>query len=204
MFSSIDQGGRYAYGNQPMIMQWNLARLAEAMLPLISDDDDQAIALATEALERFPQLYVGAWANGMRAKLGLPADIDATTVQPVLEGLLALMQQQRADHTGTFRGLAGVARGDVAALDLPDSGPWLADWLALSPDADAMDRVNPLYIPRNHLVEEALAAATAGDLSLVEHLLDVVSSPYDERPGLKRYAAPAPDDFGTYQTFCGT
>jgi uncharacterized protein YdiU (UPF0061 family) len=89
-------------------------------------------------------------------------------------------------------------------LDLAGFDAWLARWRELGPDADAMDRVNPVYIPRNHLVEEALTAATAGDLDPLKRLLDAVTSPFDERPGLERYAEPAPDDFGTYRTFCGT
>ena len=101
------------------------------------------------------------------------------------------------------------ARGDVEparslVLDLAAFDAWTDRWLALSPDADAMDRVNPAYVPRNHLVEEALTAATDGDLGPVEQLLDVLAQPYDVRPGLERYAEPAPDSFGRYTTFCGT
>jgi uncharacterized protein YdiU (UPF0061 family) len=123
--------------------------------------------------------------------------------------LLEQLQQSRVDHTSFYRALGRAARGDVEParglfIDLAAFDSWLARWQALDPDADAMDRVNPVYIPRNHLVEEALAAATDGDLDPCSRLLDVVCAPYDERPGLERYAEPAPEDFGAYRTFCGT
>ena len=201
VYSSIDHGGRYAYGNQPAIAEWNLARLAEALLPLLHDDQEQAVALAVESLGRFRPQYNAAFAAGMRAKLGLPggADLDTTLV----DDLLALLRAGRVDFTSFFRTLSGVARGD-AEPDLAGIDAWLARWRALGPDPDAMDRVNPVYIPRNHLVEEALTAATDGDLAALERLVEAVTAPFDERPGLERHAEPAPPDFGAYQTFCGT
>jgi serine/tyrosine/threonine adenylyltransferase len=203
-FSSIDDGGRYAYGNQPAIAQWNLARLAEALLPLIDDDQERAIELAVAALDGFRERYEAAWSDGMRAKLGLAA-LDST----LAEELLVLLRADRVDHTLIYRALAGAARGDAGPVrshfvDVAAIDEWLTRWLALDPDPDAMDRVNPLYIPRNHLVEEALVAATDGDLAPLERLVDAVSAPYDERPGLERLAEPAPPEFGFYQTFCGT
>ncbi len=206
-YSSIDHAGRYAYGNQPRIAEWNLARLAEALLPLFADDEERAIALAVEALGAFRGLYHDAWSAGMRAKLGLPAD---TAISPLVDDLLALLHDNHVDHTSFYRRLGAAAGGDTEParelfLDLAAIDAWLARWRALGPDADAMRRVNPVYIPRNHLVEEALAAATEGDLDPFGRLLDAVTAPYDERPGLDRYADPAPKDFGaTYQTFCGT
>ncbi|WP_433730475.1 protein adenylyltransferase SelO [Actinoplanes sp. CA-051413] len=209
VYSSIDQGGRYAYGNQPAIAEWNLARLAEALLPLLHDDQEQAVALAVESLGGFRPAYNVAWSAGMRAKLGLPDGVDATVVSPLVDDLLALLHEDHVDFTSFFRTLAGAARGDAEParrlfIDLAAVDAWVARWRALGPDADAMQRVNPVYIPRNHLVEEALAAATDGDLDPLERLVAAVSEPYDERPGLERYAAPAPQDFGAYQTFCGT
>ncbi|WP_448628594.1 protein adenylyltransferase SelO [Geodermatophilus sp. URMC 64] len=206
VYSSIDDSGRYAYGNQPLVAEWNLARFAEALLPLFSDDEEEAVALAQESLGGFRREYSAAWSAGMRAKLGLPDGADDAAL---VDDLLALLQQDHVDHTSSYRALAGAARGDVDParnlfLDLAGFDGWLARWRALEPDADAMDRVNPVYIPRNHLVEEALAAATDGDLAPLERLLDAVTAPYDERPGLDRYAAPAPQDFGAYRTFCGT
>ena len=209
VYSSIDTGGRYAYGNQPSIGGWNLARLAESLLPLFADDEEEAIALAVESLGGYRARYDTAWLTGMAAKLGLPSALREETVGPLVDDLLAQLQQSHVDLTSFFRALASAARGDAEPargffLDLPAFDSWIARWLALAPDADAMDRVNPVYVPRNHLVEEALTAATDGDLAPLGRLLDAVSRPYEERPGLERYAAPAPDDFGQYTTYCGT
>lgn len=210
VYSSIDEGGRYRYGNQPLAAEWNLARLAEALLPLLSDDPEQAVALAVESLKTFRPRYDAALADGMRAKLGLPADADEDLVSGLVEDLLPLLQADHVDWTSFFRRLADAARGDAEParllfLDLAGIDGWLARWRAMGPDGAAMDRVNPVYIPRNHLVEEALDAATAGDVRLVEELLEVLAAPFDERPDHQRYADPAPHDFGaTFRTFCGT
>ena len=209
VYSSIDTGGRYAYGNQPVVAEWNLARLAEALLPLFHPDQEQAVALAVQTLGAFRRQYSDAWSAGMRAKLGLPAGLDDAVTSPLVDELLTLVQKSRVDHTSFFRDLGAAARGDAEPtrglfLDLAAFDAWMERWRALGPDADVMDRGNPVYIPRNHLVEEALAAATEGDLDPLERLLDAVVSPYDKRPGLERYAATAPTDFGAYQTFCGT
>jgi uncharacterized protein YdiU (UPF0061 family) len=209
VYSSIDEGGRYRYGNQPLVAEWNLARLAEALLPLLHDDQEQAVALAVASLGTFRPQYDAAWSAGMRAKLGLPDDRDDAVISPLIDDLLALLQENHVDHTSFFRALGAVARGDTEParnlfLDLAAFDGWVQRWRALGPDADGMDRVNPVYIPRNHLVEEALAAATDGGLDPLVRLLDAVSAPYEERPGLERYAAPAPQDFGAYRTFCGT
>lgn len=212
VYSSIDQQGRYAYGNQPAIGEWNLIRLAEALLPLLAEETDDAVALAQESLLRYRELYNAAWGEGMRAKLGLGAaqavaDVEATA--QLMTDLFDMLAMARVDYTSFFRLLAGAARGDREPVRsmFADPSPfdiWVARWLDFAPDADAMDRVNPLYIPRNHLVEEALAAATEGDLSLLERLTDVVRSPFTERPGLERYTQPAPTAFGPYVTYCGT
>jgi uncharacterized protein YdiU (UPF0061 family) len=206
VFSSIDMGGRYAYANQPLAAEWNLARLAETLLPLFSDAEDQAIELAMEVLGRFRDQYQAAWSAGMRAKLGLPAGVEAGSLS---EELLSLLHANHVDYTSFFRGLSSAADGDAEpvrglVLDLASLDGWLQRWRALAPDARAMDRVNPAYIPRNHLVEEALTAAVGGNLEPLQRLLYAVSAPFDERPGLERYAAPAPEDFGSYVTFCGT
>jgi uncharacterized protein YdiU (UPF0061 family) len=207
VYSSIDDGGRYAYGNQPAIAEWNLTRLAEALLPLIADDKEQAVALAVASLDSFRPQYAIAWSTGMRAKLGLAADADTTTA--LIHDLLAMLQASHVEYTSFFRALSATARGDAEParglfLDLEAFDAWTTRWLALGPNPDRMDAVNPLYIPRNHLVEEALTAATRGDLGPFEQLLQAITRPFDERPGLERYAAPAPDDFGRYTTFCGT
>ena len=209
VYSSIDQGGRYRYSNQPLAAEWNLARLVEALLPLLHEDEEQAVALAVAALQGFRPRYEAARTAGMRAKLGLPGTVDDGEVSALVEDLLALLARDHVDLTSFFRALGSAARGDAEPtrllfLDLAAIDAWTARWQELGPDAAAMDRVNPVYIPRNHLVEEALDAATAGDLGPLERLLDAVSAPYDERPGLERYAGPAPKGFGAYRTFCGT
>jgi serine/tyrosine/threonine adenylyltransferase len=210
VYSSIDATGRYAFGNQPPIAEWNLARLAEALLPLVDEEQDRAIELAVGALGGFRPAYNAAWTSGMRAKLGLPDGLDDAVTTSLVEDLLELLRAGHVDLTSFFRALGTAARGDTApardmVLDLAGFDAWHERWSATGPDAGAMDRVNPVYVPRNHLVEEALAAATAGDLTPLTALLDAVTAPFDGRPGLERYAAPAPGDFGTtYRTFCGT
>jgi uncharacterized protein YdiU (UPF0061 family) len=215
VFSSIDHGGRYAYGNQPQIAQWNLARLAETLLPLFDDDSQTAVAAATDLLQAFPDRYYEHWRNGMGAKLGLtgvhPGDGD------LFDELLGLLHAQRVDYTSCFRALSSSLRADAApARSLfaePDAfDAWSQQWRSRlsteASDRDAvaqrMDQVNPIYIPRNHNVEEALAAATADDLGPFQRLLDALAQPFQERPGLEAYAGPAPASFGRYRTFCGT
>jgi serine/tyrosine/threonine adenylyltransferase len=209
VFSSIDSWGRYAYGNQPSVAAWNLARFAETLLPLFADDQDAAVALAEQSLSKFGTQFQDALAAGMKAKLGLDRDVSDDVAIPLMNDLLAMLQQSRVDYTSFYRMLGLAARGDVEParglfVDLAGFDGWLARWRALTPDADAMDRINPVYIPRNHLVEEALAAATAGDVAPITQLLAAVTAPFDERQGLERYAEPAPEDFGAYRTFCGT
>jgi uncharacterized protein YdiU (UPF0061 family) len=215
VFSSIDHGGRYAYGNQPAIARWNLARLAETLLPLLHAEPEQAIAAANDVLQSFPDRYDAYWLRGMHAKLGLPDG--AGQDEALIDDLLALMQAQRVDFTSCLRALSSAVRGDAAPVRALFAQPaafdgWSERWRAqlsaraCEPQAiaEAMERVNPVYIPRNHRVEEALAAATAGDLEPLRRLLDVLAQPFDERPGLEAYAAPAPPSFGGYRTFCGT
>lgn len=209
VFSSIDQWGRYAYGNQPAIIGWNLARFAETLLPLLAEDSDEAISIAQNSLTGFRARYEAAWSAGMRAKIGLAENIPDDVVTGLVTELLAQLTQSRVDFTSFFRSLSAAARGDTEParglfVDLATFDAWLSRWRALQPDPEAMDRVNPIYIPRNHLVEEALTAATAGDTAPMEQLLVALSAPYDRRPGLDRYAEPAPDDFVNYRTFCGT
>lgn len=209
VYSSIDFWGRYAHGNQPVVAGWNLARFAETLLPLLSDSTEEAIAMAEQSFGVFQARYDAVWASGMRVKLGLSAEFDAEFAAALIEELLLLLKQNHVDYTSFFRRLGQAARGEAEParelfMDLAGFDDWLARWQALGPDADAMDRANPIYIPRNHLVEEALTAATNGDLGPLEGLLAAVTEPYAQRPGLERYASPAPEDFGKYQTFCGT
>ena len=215
VFSSIDLGGRYAFGNQPRIAQWNLARLAEALLSIIDPDTDAAVAAAEPVLRSFGDRFERYWLEGMRAKLGLEGQRDED--RALAQDLFALMQGQGVDLTGCFRALSGAVRGDPdgARAHFADPEPydaWSARWQARrrdggsDPDVTAatMDRANPIYIPRNHLVEAALDAATDGDLEPFTALLEAVSRPYDERPGLEAFAEPAPASFGPYRTYCGT
>ena len=204
VFSSIDHGGRYAYGNQPLILGWNLARLAEALLGLIDPDADRAVDLATEVLTAVEARYQVAWLKVMRAKLGL-VGVQADD-RALVDDLLALMAAARADWTLTWRALAEADPAALRALLGAVPEAWLARWRARrAPDALAtMAAVNPAYIPRNHLVEAALAAAGAGDMAPFEAMLAVITDPFTARPGLDAYALPAPAGFGPYRTFCGT
>ena len=211
VFSSIDHGGRYAYGNQPPIAQWNLARLAEAMLPLFDPDADRAVERATEALDRFPDLFNQHWLDGMRAKLGLFTREDDD--EALVNDLLAWMQRRSADFTNTFRSLTSgrLARRLASSAD-PELEAWHRRWEARrgrqpqSPaEAEALMRQhNPAFIPRNHNVEAALTAATTGhDLSVMERLLEVLATPYDHDRDLPMFSAPGSGE-RPYRTFCGT
>ncbi len=214
VFSSIDRAGRYAYGNQPLIAQWNLGRLAETLLPLFHAQTESAIAAATEVLQSFPARYHEYWRRGMYAKLGLGGGQAAGAL---IDDLLALLHAQRVDFTSFFRALSSSMRGEptrARALFTEFSAyeKWSARWRAQLDGqatvaqcvAEAMDAVNPVYVPRNHLVEDALAAASSGDLEPFRELLGVLARPFDERPGLETYAAPSPPGLGPYRTFCGT
>lgn len=213
VYSSIDTGGRYAYANQPVVAEWNLARLAESLLPLIDEDQEKAVEPAVAVLGEFRRRYSDAWTAGMAAKLGLggrpEGSLEAEEVSHLVDGVVALLKDGPVDYTRFFRSLGDAARGNARAvrgtvLDLPAFDAWAERWLALEPDAALMDAVNPAYIPRNHLVEEALAAATTGDLDPFRRLVAVLSEPYRQRPGLERYEEGAPESFGDYLTFCGT
>jgi uncharacterized protein YdiU (UPF0061 family) len=221
VFSSIDRHGRYAYANQPRIALWNLTRLAEALLPvLVQEEGSEAAALASanEALAAFPGMFEISRLAGMRRKLGLftERDGDAALVQDLLERMTA----NRADFTLTFRRLCDAAAGpgyDSGVLSLfTDPGTydsWATPWRARLEEepvsgeerTTAMRKVNPAFIPRNHLVEAALnAAVEQQDFQPFEELLDVVSRPYDDRPGWERFGIPASPEESVTQTFCGT
>lgn len=217
VFSSIDRNGRYAYGNQPAIAQWNLARFAETLLPLIDPDDtDNAIRLATNEINAMDARFHRLRQEGMRAKIGLDTGEDDDG--DLVRDMFVAMEGQDADFTLFFRRLADAAIGKdegVKALfkDASDVTIWLGRWQdrmlrdPQSPEqrAQAMNRVNPIYIPRNHQVEKVLEAAEGNaDFAPFYKLLDVLSDPFCKRDGLEEYETPAPDDFGAYQTFCGT
>ena len=204
VFSSIDHGGRYAYGNQPTITQWNLARLAETLLPLIDSDGVAAVELATNVIHGFVDRFNVAWLVGMRAKLGL-VNADASDSE-LVNDLFGLLHQQQLDFTQFFRSLSTFETP-------PGLEEWTQRWAkrlrteSRNPSAVAvgMDLVNPIYIPRNHLVEEALSAASdADDLAPLHRLLAAVTRPVEERGGFDRYAEPNLTAAAGYQTFCGT
>jgi uncharacterized protein YdiU (UPF0061 family) len=224
VFSSIDERGRYAYEEQPRIARWNLARLAETLLPLIDAHEGRVISLATEVLDAFPERYRQYWLAGLRAKFGLHGQVEyGDSVDTALgESWLDLLHAQQVDFTLAWRRLADAADGFDAPLRAlfagqPGLDRWLERWRsrcaaedagadAAAIRAQAMRRVNPWLIPRNHRVEEALAAATdAGDLAPFEQLLNALQRPFDEDPALSRYAEPAPSTFmAEFRTFCGT
>lgn len=219
VYSSIDQTGRYAYGNQPAIGQWNLARFAETLLPLIDNDQKVAIAAATEVLDRFPDLFAVQYIAGLRAKVGLMAAEEEDGA--LITQFLGLMRASDADFTRSFRKLAdALSDTDSDAADLfsmfKDAGAlqsWLAAWRArlAREGADTketqarMRRVNPAYIPRNHLVEEAIRAGVeGGEFAPFETLIEVLSRPFEEQTGRERYTMPPEPHEVVHETFCGT
>ncbi|MGD0432159.1 MAG: protein adenylyltransferase SelO [Acetobacteraceae bacterium] len=223
VYSSIDQRGRYAYGNQPRIAMWNLARLAETLLPLLADNQDagnqeRAVEIAQDALTAFSPTFEAAYFGGLRRKIGLATEHEGDTT--LVNDLLKLMAENEADFTLTFRHLCDAAAdpakdASVRALFTDPSAfdPWAARWRwrlgeeAAEPASirDAMRSVNPVYIPRNHLVEAALnAAIERDDYGPFEQLLEVLARPFEERPGFERYMLPPEPEERVLQTFCGT
>ncbi|MFN4153080.1 MAG: protein adenylyltransferase SelO [Paracoccaceae bacterium] len=208
VFSSIDRQGRYAYANQPLILAWNMAKLAESLLPLMGDPD-AAVTVLNERLSGVAGLYQAEWLAVMRSKLALDGAAEGDA--DLASGFLTAMEGQGTDWTLAFRRLAEAAAGNLAPLralftDTAKLDLWLPLWRArLRPDAaDHLRRTNPLVIPRNHMVEQALKAAEQGDLAPFTALLAQVTDPYADQPGREAYALPAPAGFGDYVTFCGT
>jgi Protein adenylyltransferase SelO len=208
---------RYAYGNQPRIAQWNLARFAEALLPLLAEDTESAVALAQEVIDAFAYRFEAAYTDGLRRKLGLlkPEAGDLELAQ----GLLKRMADNGADFTLTFRRLCDTAaglEGNAGVRSLFAGAGAFDEWARLwrqrlareegEPAARqaAMRAANPAYIPRNHLVEEAIAAASEGDFTPFESLLQVISAPYQDQRGFEHYAEPPGPDQVVRETFCGT
>jgi uncharacterized protein YdiU (UPF0061 family) len=209
VFSSIDHHGRYAYGNQPRIALWNLSRLAECLMPLLGDGEDSA----KDALAAFALRFQAAYFGGLRRKIGLLTEREGD--DNLTQDLLNLMAADGADFTLTFRRLcdaaerpAGGRAGQAMFKDTAAYDAWAARWHARlateTAPAEAMRAVNPAFIPRNHLVEAALAAAEREDFQPFDDLLGVLSRPYDDDPALGRYAMPAREEERVLQTFCGT
>jgi serine/tyrosine/threonine adenylyltransferase len=232
VFSSIDRMGRYAYGNQPPAAQWNLARLAETLLPLIDPANDAAIAFATDAINEFSGEFAEQWLSAMRRKLGLFTAEHAD--EQLIRGLLEIMQREHADFTLTFRGLCAVAgsgamssaaqaepesaaasgvAADAAAMGGGLDADWVRAWRTrLAREAQPADeraasmrRVNPAFIPRNHRIEAVIAAAVErGDYAPFEELGRVLARPYEEQPARAEYAEPPLPGERVLHTFCGT
>jgi serine/tyrosine/threonine adenylyltransferase len=219
VFSAIDQNGRYAYGNQPRIMLWNLTRLAEALLAVLEQEEGSekaALDSANAALTAFGPEYEAAQIGGFRQKLGLKTEREGDAV--LIEGLLERMFAGQADFTLTFRHLCDAAagpEGDEAVRGVVGDGydSWAADWrLRLEHEAGSaqerasgMRKVNPAFIPRNHLVQAVITAAIDGeDYGPFEEMLDVLAHPYEDKPEMERFTLPARPEERVLQTFCGT
>ena len=209
VFSSIDHHGRYAYANQLTIAQWNLARFAETLLPLLHEDMHEAITIAEASIGHFGKVLQDAWLSGMRKKLGLFGE-DANDLV-LVQSLLKWMQKHNADYTNTFRDLCGELPSDGIYQE-EEFQSWHQQWMArrarhskpLKSSVCLMRANNPVIIPRNHQVEAALEAAEQGDLSKLARLLAALEKPYDDLPEYAVFAAPPPESVGMYQTFCGT
>jgi uncharacterized protein YdiU (UPF0061 family) len=208
VFSSIDKFGRYAFSNQPPITKWNLARFAECLIPLIDKDEDAAIKIATELIDNFQNIYEEKWLNMMRDKLGLFGEDknDLTLINKLLDW----MKNNNADYTNTFCHLMGVEIDDEVYKN-DDFKNWTNEWekrLKLNNSSEKhlelMKKTNPIVIPRNQKVEEALADADKGNLETMNKLLKVLSNPYSDQENIIEFQKPTPTGNEKYQTFCGT
>ncbi|MDD5476217.1 MAG: protein adenylyltransferase SelO family protein, partial [Syntrophales bacterium] len=200
-----------AYGNQPKIAHWNLARFAEALLPLLNDNREKALQLARDAVDTFPEMFQRAWIARMRAKLGLFTEESGD--EDLAEGLLEVLHHHRADFTNSFRDLAFELTEDVPMFRSPEFIRWHEHWKArinrqvepISASLELMRANNPALIPRNHRVEAALEAAVQyNDLSVMERLVEVLSDPYEDSPEKAEYRTPPSPSAQAYRTFCGT
>jgi len=211
-FSSLDTHGRYAYARQPEIMAWNLQRLAEALSSLCADGRTSGENAAHEIVAAFDARYRAHRADLFRDKLGWDEGASTEEVDAATRDILTLLHTHDVDFTGFWHDLATAAAGDERAVRsrflgrVRELDEWLGRWKARGPAPERIRAANPIYIPRNHIVEEALEAAVGGDLAPFETLLALVRSPYTPReaPAYRRYAAPAPAGLPPHRTFCGT
>ena len=210
VFSSIDQQGRYSFSNQPKIIKWNLARFAECIITLIDSNKDKAIEIATEVINSFERIYEEKWLNMMRDKLGLfGEDIND---QILIMELLTWMHKNKVDYTNTFCFLMNKKFSDNEIYNDESFLIWKKKWegrLKINNNSQEkylklMQSVNPIIIPRNHKVEEALTAANNGDLEVMNKLLTVLEKPYENQNSIIDFQSPAPSSDKAYQTFCGT
>jgi serine/tyrosine/threonine adenylyltransferase len=211
VFSSIDVQGRYAYGNQPYIAGWNLARFAESLLSLLHDDKEQALELAQDVISDYSKLYHRHWLAGMRAKLGMVNEEEQD--EALIDDLLKMMQKYHADYTNTFRALTFDRLEGQDLFGTDEFEQWYKLWqerLKRQKETkefshQLMKKSNPALIPRNHRVEEALeAAVTQGDYTVMDRLLDVLSSPYAHTREQENYSKLPESSTIPYQTYCGT
>ncbi len=210
VFSSIDQQGRYSYNNQPRITKWNLARFAECIIPLIDKDEQKAISIATETINNFEKLYEEKWLNMMRDKLGLFGEDKED--KNLIFGLLTWMENNKADFTNTFCNLMEIQSIKDPIYQNEEYLNWKTKWKKRLEKnntdkekyLELMRSVNPIFIPRNHKVEEALKDGSEGNLETLNKLLEVIKDPYKDNNMLKEYQQPMPSKNGKYQTFCGT
>jgi uncharacterized protein YdiU (UPF0061 family) len=211
VFSSIDLFGRYEYGNQPSIAEWNLTKFAETLLPLIDDNKEQAVRMVQDALSDFNKLYHYNWLKGMKAKLGIFND--ELQDEAIIKELLSMMKKYHADYTNTFLALSFDEKSNMVMFSMPDFAKWYELWQArLGRQKESkleakqlMRNNNPALIPRNHRVEEALEAAVKqGDYSVMEKLLKVLSNPYEHSAEQADYSTPPQPSLCAYRTFCGT
>ena len=211
VFSSIDTGGRYAYGNQPYIAQWNLAVFASSLIPLLHEDETQAVEIAKSTIQTFRGIYAEKWMAMMRKKLGLINEL--TGDKKLADDLLAWMEVNQADYTNTFYRLSLGKLPEEEIYQEDSFKQWYEQWKIrllsneqpLEESLEIMRAANPAFIPRNHRVEEALQAATLGNnYSLVNQLLEVIGKPYHFRENLADYQQPPLTGEETYKTFCGT
>jgi uncharacterized protein YdiU (UPF0061 family) len=208
VFSSIDQLGRYSFSNQPPITKWNLSRFAECLIPLIDKSEDKAIQLATEIIDNFQNIYEEKWLNMMRDKLGLFGK--SKDDKKLIDDLLTWMEKNKADYTNTFCYLMNVKIGNNSLYDDKEFINWSKNWknrISINDNSkekslELMKETNPIIIPRNHKVEEALKAANKDNLEVMNKLLSKFNNPYSEQKGIEDYQLPSLDD--NYQTFCGT
>ena len=208
VFSSIDQLGRYSFSNQPPITKWNLSRFAECLIPLIDKSEDKAIQLATEIIDNFQNIYEEKWLNMMRDKLGLFGK--SKDDKKLIDDLLTWMEKNKADYTNTFCYLMNVKIGNNSLYDDKEFINWSKNWknrISINDNSkekslELMKETNPIIIPRNHKVEEALKSANEDNLEVMNKLLSKFDNPYGEQKGIEDYQLPSLDD--NYQTFCGT